>query len=365
MPTDTPFPLKGIIPPMATPLAARNTLDEAGLERLIEHILAGGVQGLFVLGTTGEAPGLSEATKRLVVERTIRQVDRRVPVLVGVTDTSLDDSLSLSRHAAECGADALVIAPPPYFPVHQDDLRQYLQTFAGESPLPVMLYNIPSHAHNPIEYATVAALIEMPNVVGLKDSAGDMQQYGRFIRLFADRPDLTLLMGPEELLAESVLMGGHGGVCGGANLVPALFVELYEAALTGDLRVIHKLQHRVTRISESLYQVGPPPNGYLTGLKCALACVGICSDTLAEPYHALPAEKRRLIEQHLTDLGLRTAPATSIRPTDGSFRRRYSGFNWKMASISTAMLPGSAPMPTALRAPTPASSPNISTMSSL
>lgn len=308
MSTEQPLPLRGVIPPMVTPLSDRNTLDEAALERLVEHILAGGVHGLFVLGTTGEAPGLSEGTKRVVVERTLQQVNGRVPVLVGVTDTSFEDALALSRHAAECGADALVIASPPYFPAHQDDLQRYFAAFAEESPLPVMLYNIPSHAKNPIAYQTVEALIDLPNVVGLKDSAGDMLQYNCFIALFADRPDLSLLMGPEELLAESVLMGGHGGICGGANLVPSLYVELYEAALTGDLRVVHKLQHRVLRISETLYRVGSPPSGYLTGLKCALSCLDICSDRLAEPYHALSTEKRRVIQQHLDDLGLATVP---------------------------------------------------------
>jgi 4-hydroxy-tetrahydrodipicolinate synthase len=308
MSTEQPLPLRGVIPPMVTPLADRNTLDEAALERLVEHILAGGVHGLFVLGTTGEAPGLSEQTKRLVVERTLQQVSGRVSVLVGVTDTSLEDALALSRHAAECGADALVIAPPPYFPVHQDDLQRYFAAFAEEAPLPVMLYNIPSHAKNAIAYETVETLIDLPNVVGLKDSAGDMLQYNRFITLFSDRPDLSLLMGPEELLAESVLMGGHGGICGGANLVPSLYVELYEAALTGDLQAVHKLQQRVLRLSETLYRVGPPPSGYLTGLKCALSWLGICSDRLAEPYHALPAERRRVVQQHLDDLGLATVP---------------------------------------------------------
>lgn len=292
---------------MATPLADRDRLDDAGLERLIEHILSGGVHGLFILGTTGEAPSLSEAVKVRLVERTIPQVDRRVPVLVGVTDTSLEASLQLASVAHEVGADAVVLAPPPYFPVHQVDLRQYFATFAADSPLPVVLYNIPSHAKNVIAYETVASLLEIPNIVGLKDSAGDMLQYNRLVALLADRPDFTLLMGPEELLAESVLMGGHGGICGGANLVPGLYVELYEAAVTGDLRLVHQLQHRVLRISETLYRVGSPPSGYLTGLKCALSCLGLCSDRLAEPYHALAADGRRQIEQHLKDLGLLTA----------------------------------------------------------
>ena len=311
----SPLPFKGIIPPMVTPLADRDTLDEPGLERLIEHILSGGVHGLFVLGTTGEAPGLSEQTKRLVVERTAQQVNHRVPVLVGVTDTSLEDSLALAGHAAACGADAVVLAPPPYFPVHQDDLRRYFAEFAAESPLPVILYNIPSHAKNVIAHETVERLLEVPNIIGLKDSAGDMQQYNRFVSLITRRPGLTLLMGPEELLAESVLMGGYGGICGGANLVPSLYVELYEAALTEDLRLVHKLQHRVLRISETLYRVGPPPSGYLTGLKCALSCLGLCDDRLAEPYYPLPAESRQAIEQHLLDLGLLESGAVSHSTT--------------------------------------------------
>ena len=305
----TPLPLKGVIPPMVTPLSDRDTLDEPGLGRIVEHILAGGVHGLFVLGTTGEAPGLSERTKRQVVEQTVTTVNARVPVLVGVTDTSLADSLTLATHAADSGADAVVLAPPPYFPVHQDDLQRYFAEFAAESPLPVILYNIPSHAKNVIAYETVEQLLDIPNIIGLKDSAGDMLQYNRFVSLMADRPDLTLLMGPEELLGESVLMGGHGGICGGANLVPSLYVELYEAAVTGDLRLVHKLQHRVLRISETLYRVGPPPSGYLTGLKAALSCLGLCSDRLAEPYHALSPDKRRVVEQHLSDLGLLNAAA--------------------------------------------------------
>jgi 4-hydroxy-tetrahydrodipicolinate synthase len=298
---------------MVTPLSARDTLDEPSLNRLIEHILSGGVHGLFVLGTTGEAPGLGESTKRLVVEQTSKQVDGRVPVLVGVTDTSFADSLTLAEQAHDCGADAVVLAPPPYFPVHQDDLQRYFAEFAAASPLPVILYNIPSHAKNVIAYDTVEKLLDVPNIIGLKDSAGDMLQYNRFVSLVERRPGFALLMGPEELLAESVLMGGHGGICGGANLVPSLYVELYEAAVTGDLRLVHKLQHRVLRISETLYRVGPPPSGYLTGLKCALSCLGICHDRLAEPYYPLPEASQRIIARHLQDLGLlepRPAPTT-------------------------------------------------------
>src|SRR6266852_3532228 len=132
---------QGIFPPMVTPLSGRDTLDAAGLERLIEHILAGGVHGLFVLGTTGEAPSLSYRLRQELIQRTCRQVAGRVPVMVGITDTAFVESINLARAAAE----ALVISAPYYFPAGQAELLEYLQHLAAELPLPLFLYNMPSH----------------------------------------------------------------------------------------------------------------------------------------------------------------------------------------------------------------------------
>jgi 4-hydroxy-tetrahydrodipicolinate synthase len=287
-----------------TPLSGRDRLDVDGLQRMIEHTIAGGVHGLFLLGTTGEAPSLSERLKRELIEQSSRMIDRRVPLLVGVTDTSLVDSIALTEFAASQDVDGIVAAPPPYFPLSQSDLRRYVEELAAGSPLPLFLYNMPSHSKVAFELETVRRLMQHPRVVGVKDSGGQMLFYNQLLQLAEDRPDFTVLMGPEELLAESVLMGGHGGVCGGANLEPALYVEQYEAAVTGDLRTVHKLQQRMMRLSSTLYQVGEPPSAYLTGLKCALSCVGLCGDRLAEPLHALSDDHRRQIQQHLRDLGI-------------------------------------------------------------
>src|SRR5512137_411822 len=120
-----PQPLRGIIPPLVTPLSDRDTLDAAGLERLIEHILAGGVHGLFILGTTGEGPDFSYALRRQLIERTCKQVAGRVPVLVGVSDTSRTESLAVARYAADCSADAVVITPPYYLSIGQPELCDY------------------------------------------------------------------------------------------------------------------------------------------------------------------------------------------------------------------------------------------------
>src|SRR5271169_3766297 len=137
------LPLTGIIPPMVTPLRDRDGLDFAGLEKLIEHILAGGVNGLFILGTTGEGPGLSYRLRRELIERVCKQVRQRVPVLVGITDTAFVESVNVARAAADFGADAVVAAPPYYLPEAPPELQEYLDHLVAELPLPLFLYNMP------------------------------------------------------------------------------------------------------------------------------------------------------------------------------------------------------------------------------
>ena len=124
-----PRPLRGIIPPLATPLSDRDRLDLPGLERLIEHVLAGGVHGLFLLGTTGEAPGLSHRLRCELIERACAQVAGRVPVLVGVSDTAFVESVELAEHAADAVAHAVVLAPPYYFPAGQAELAGYVDAW--------------------------------------------------------------------------------------------------------------------------------------------------------------------------------------------------------------------------------------------
>ena len=227
-------PLRGIIPPVITPLSDRDTLDRAGLERVLEHMLAGGVKGLFILGTTGEGPSLGYRLRREVIETTCKIVKHRVPVLVGITDTAFVESVGIARCAAEAGADAVVLAPPYYLPEGQPELREYLDRLIPQLPLPLFLYNMPSLTKVPFELDIVKWAMQQPRVVGLKDSSGNMGYFNRLLELRGQRPDWTLVTGPEELLAESVLLGGHGGVNGGANIFPRLYVSLHAAAEAGD-----------------------------------------------------------------------------------------------------------------------------------
>jgi dihydrodipicolinate synthase/N-acetylneuraminate lyase len=299
-----PSPLRGIIPPVVTPLLDRDTLDVAGLERLIEHVLSGGVHGLFILGTTGEAPSLSYRLRYELIERVCGLVKGRVPVLVGITDTSFTESVNTSVKAKDAGAQAVVLAPPYYFPAGQPELLEYLDHLTPQLPLPLFLYNMPSLTKAVFEPQTVRAAADISGIVGIKDSSGNMAYFHQLQSLLRDRPDFSLLMGHEELLAEAVLLGASGGVCGGANILPKLYVDLYNAARSRDMETMEALHKRVMQISTSIYGVGRYQSSYLKGLKCALSCMGICSDFLAEPFHRFRSAEHDVIRRHLEELGI-------------------------------------------------------------
>jgi 4-hydroxy-tetrahydrodipicolinate synthase len=139
--------------------------------------------------------------------------------------------------------------------------------------------------------------------VGLKDSSGDMSYFHKVKQLVEGRPDLSLLVGPEALLAEAVLLGAHGGVAGGANLAPRLFVDLYQAAARGDIDTVVVLQAKVMKLSSTVYSVGQHASAFLKGVKCALSCLGICDDAMAEPFQRFRNSEREQIQRYLQELG--------------------------------------------------------------
>jgi 4-hydroxy-tetrahydrodipicolinate synthase len=295
-------PPTGIIPPMITPLRSRDELDIAGLERLIEHILAGGVSGLFILGTTGEGPSLSYRLRGELIERVCRQVNRRVPILVGITDTAFVESVDIGRRAANYGADALVVAPPYYLPEAQPELQEYIDHLVPELPLPLYLYNMPALTKVHFELDTVRRALDNPRIIGFKDSSGDLNYFKQVAELIKQRPDWPLLIGPEEKLFEALQLGGHGGVSGGANLFPKLYVKLCEAHHAGDLVRAQALQRQIQRVSDSFYRIGKYSSSIIKGIKCALACLGVCDDFMAEPFHRFRSEERQLVKTRLVEI---------------------------------------------------------------
>lgn len=293
--------LKGIIPPVITPLIDNDTLDVQGLENLIGHLLKGRVHGLFMLGTTGEATSLSYELRKELIKRTGELVNHQVPVVVGITDTSMDGSLKIADYTAEMGLDGVVIAPPYYMPIAQEEMREYLENLVPKLSLPFLMYDMPSCTKMHMSLETIRKAKEL-GAIGVKDSSGDMSYLFSLIHEFKDSPDFSIIAGTELFLPETILQGGHGAVAGGANIFPELFVDLYNASVDWDLYKIALLREKVILINDTIYTVGKHNSRIAKGIKCALSVMNICSDYMAMPLRKHGKEERLKIEQYMEKL---------------------------------------------------------------
>jgi 4-hydroxy-tetrahydrodipicolinate synthase len=295
------FPLKGIIPPIVTPLIDNLTLDVQGLEKLIEHYIAGGVHGLFILGTTGEAQSLGYKLRKEFIKRTCDLVGHRIPVLVGITDTSLEGSLEIADYSHKVGADAVVVAPPYYIPITQSELTDYFESLFPRLALPVFIYNMPGCTKLHMTIKTVKTAKDL-GAVGIKDSSGDMLYLSTLIEEFKGSPEFSILTGTELFIPETIMQGGHGAIAGGANLFPRFFVEFYEASLARDYKKIAVYRTQSLNLYNTIYSVGKSGSRYTRGIKCTLATMGLCNDFVASPLRKMEGEELQKIEEYMKEL---------------------------------------------------------------
>lgn len=294
--------LQGIVPPLVTPLLDINTLDLVGLENLIERVVKGGVHGIFILGTTGEAQSLSIDLRIQLIKESSRILKGRLPLLVGISDTSMMDSIMLAKVAADCGADAVVSAPPYYYATAQPELAEFYEALIPQLPLPVYLYNMPTHTKVNFAPSTIRRIAENEAVIGFKDSSSNGSYFQSVMYEMRNQKDFSIFVGPEEMMAESVLLGAAGGVNGGANIFPELYVNLYNAAKTCNLAEVRRLHEKVMQISSTIYTQGCFGSSYLKGVKCALSVLGVCSDFMEVPFNKFGNEQRYIIEKSLAEL---------------------------------------------------------------
>lgn len=295
--------LSGLIPPMVTPLDAKRRLDKKGTRNMVNHLLKGGVDGIFLLGTTGEGPHLSYAIREELVKTVCGLVKGRVPVLVGITETDLDDAVAFAAKCKAHGAAAVVAAPPYYFKLTQAECVAWFTEMADRLPLPLVIYDMPAHTDTIIEPATIAKLAAHPNIVAMKDSSSIIALFNKFriaLEPFAEK--FSLFMGPDEAMGEAVLLGADGGVCTGANLWPAQFKAMYLAAKAGDVEKVRRLQRFTTTSSYLLYGLGQGQIGFLKGVKCALSEMGLIQNVLAAPFTPFEGADRRKVKLALKTL---------------------------------------------------------------
>lgn len=296
-------PPGGIIPPLVTPLSRPDRVDRAGLRRLVRHVLDGGVHGLFMLGTTGEFPSLTQPMKKAVIETAVEAANGAVPVYVNVSDPCTQQVMANIDLTARIGGDAVVLLPPFYFPLGDDELAVFYNRIAGQSKLPILLYNIPTLTKTLLSQDLVVRLSAHENIIGLKDSHGDMMYMQALLQYFRDRRDFHVFVGVETLIAEAVLFHGAGGIPGGANVAPSLFVNLYNAAKKRDFRTVDRLQAQVIHLN-GIYRHGRFWSSYLKGLKTALSIMGICSNIMTPTFDAFSVKEAKEIEIELKRLGI-------------------------------------------------------------
>ncbi|MEN8138273.1 MAG: dihydrodipicolinate synthase family protein [Bacteroidota bacterium] len=293
--------LKGIIPPVVTPLLDDGvTLDEVGLQNIIEHLVKGGVHGLFMLGTTGEGSSLSYDLRKQLLAKTQEFVAGRIPVLAGVTDTSLEGTLEISNFAKSIGIDAVVIAPPYYLPISEKEFVNFLEDFIRQTDIPFVLYNMPSctKMHMSLDLVEQAHRL---GAIGVKDSSGDMNYLYSLIDRYKHDDNFSVLVGTELFLPEAVLNGGDGAVAGGANMFPELFVELYEAAKNNDRGKVKVLRDKVLWLYKTIYNVGDDTSRFVKNTKTVLMAMGVCNNQVASPLYRSKKEEISKLEEYLKE----------------------------------------------------------------
>lgn len=296
--------LEGVLVPLVTPLRPDLTLDHGALERLIRHLDAAGIDGLFLLGTTGEGPHLSFATRKELIQSATRLAPRRMRCLAGITDCSVDDSVRMAEAAAEAGADAVFFTSPFYFPLEQYEVLRHAEALVRLLPLPYLLYNMPSHARNEFSLETVDEISKWDGAAGIKDSSGDWRYFSRLVEMFRERRDFAVFTGPEEVLLDALLIGASGGVAGGGNLAPSWLAGIAAAFREGRMEEAKRLQAKVRALGTRIYDAAGGPSSYIRGLKCALELAGLCGSTMTAPFAPVDEATRASILAFLREESL-------------------------------------------------------------
>lgn len=310
-------PLRGVVPPVCTPLDSRGEVDTTSLARLVDHLVDGGVHGLFALGSTSEVAYLTDEQRATVLETVVNATDGRVPVLAGVIDTTTARVIEHAKAAAATGADALVATAPFYTRTHEKEIAGHFRRLRATVDLPLFAYDIPVAVHSKLAPQMVRALAEDGTLAGLKDSSGDegglrrliVELGGRDGRAQGTAPRFSVLTGSELTVDAALLAGVDGVVPGIGNVDPAGYVRLYEAASAGDWTLAAKEQEQLVELF-GMVDVGPEADmgrssSALGSFKAALQLLGVieCGDT-AFPQIQLSAESVALVAQRLRAAGL-------------------------------------------------------------
>lgn len=262
------FKPQGILPALVTPFSQDGKqLNEEALRSLVNRCIELGASGVVPCGTTGEFVNLTTEEKKRVIDVVVEEVDGRVKVVAGTGASGTDQALEMTRYAKDSGADAALIVTPFYLKPTDRGIYEHFQTIATQVDLPIILYNIPQCTGLPLPWQMVEDLAQIPNIVGLKDSSGELRNILAVLEKVRDK--INVLCGHDEIVVGALAAGCSGAILASANFIPDVWVKIYNSIQKGDLKTARDQQYRVQKIARIIAKSGP------VGTKEALNLIGM------------------------------------------------------------------------------------------
>jgi 4-hydroxy-tetrahydrodipicolinate synthase len=296
---ETSFKPKGIIPAVITPLTQDGKINEKAMRKLLKYLIEGGVHGLFVVGTTGEFYGLTPEEKRDLFSIAVDEAKGKIPVYTGTNGITTRETIMLTQLAEKCGVDAVSVLTPMFVTPTQEQLIKHYETIAKNTNLPVVLYNNPPKTSVSLSPATVVKLAEVQNIVGIKDSSGDMTVTSEYIRLTRQMNNFSVLMGRDTLIYGALCYGAKGSIAACANVAPQLCVDIYEKFIAGDLIGSLNAQFALAPLRIA-FTLGTFP----AVIKESLELLGIEAGPCMEPAGPMTDDERAKLRKVLIEMGL-------------------------------------------------------------
>jgi 4-hydroxy-tetrahydrodipicolinate synthase len=289
--------VKGSITPIVTPFDSKEDLNEEALKNIVDYLIKGGVNGLFAAGTAGAFYLLTPKERKRVISIVVERSGGRVPVYAGTGGITVRENLDIAKHAKDVGANAAVILTPYYVKVDDEELFQYFTAFASAVDMEVILYNNPARAGNNVSPALLERIVnENSNVIAIKDSSGDLVQYGEYIMKLGKR--ISMVSGKDELMLASLTMGGNGVVSAVSNVVPELVSKIFMFFEKGDLKKAQEIQNRLSILKRSF-----GGTAYPAPILAALDLIGITAGKPRLPVLPLRDEQKEKLRQALKTIG--------------------------------------------------------------
>jgi 4-hydroxy-tetrahydrodipicolinate synthase len=280
----------GAVVPLVTPATVDGGLDLAAIDRLIESQVAAGVEGLLLMGTTGEGPCVPRALRGPFIQRAAQTARKRLLIYANVVENSLADAKAGIETYVAAGADALAVMSPFYFPSRPAELAAWFKALLDAAPAPVVIYNIPQTTHVSIPLDVVGALVGHPRLAGIKDSENDPKRHEELLKRFGGRQDFSIFIGVGPLMVSGLKAGADGIVPSVGNLIPKDCQLQVEAARSGHWAEVEASAVRQSEVT-AVYQRGRTLGQSLAALKGMLHHLGICSPHMFSPLLAMtPAE---------------------------------------------------------------------------